>query len=232
MCAYSVVMYRFMKTGVVGPYPTYDISETAKGTVDALICNLLSVACERAGQFVLHNAEQVRDKHVVGILHAALLAETITYMERPSLEDEVAAVKQIIDMGDLMEEDEFDEEEEEEFSDEEEEEEGEGDGTEEEEEDGEDGEEEEEEEGDGMEEDDGIETDAHGLPMPTCKCSPCADMVTAHVRWELWEPSDPLLINLKRSIPKIGATAFVSILDSSSEEEEESDEDDEDNVEC
>eukprot|EP00899_Mesostigma_viride_P021500 jgi/Mesvir1/29351/Mv02531-RA.1 len=88
MCAYSVVMYRFMKTGVVGPYPTYDISETAKGTVDALICNLLSVACERAGQFVLHNAEQVRDKHVVGILHAALLAETITYMERPSLEDE------------------------------------------------------------------------------------------------------------------------------------------------
>eukprot|EP00899_Mesostigma_viride_P028245 jgi/Mesvir1/8605/Mv05623-RA.1 len=68
-------------------------SETAKGTVDALICNLLSVACERAGQFVLHNAEQVRDKHVVGILHAALLAETITYMERPSLEDEIEQLR-------------------------------------------------------------------------------------------------------------------------------------------
>eukprot|EP00899_Mesostigma_viride_P009148 jgi/Mesvir1/18234/Mv09513-RA.1 len=74
-----------------------------------------------------------------------------------------------------------------------------------------------------------VETDAQGIPVPACKCQQCADMTTACVRLERWAPADPLLGYLKQSIPKIGESAFMSLLDVSSEDDDE-EEEESDNV--
>eukprot|EP00899_Mesostigma_viride_P012927 jgi/Mesvir1/21635/Mv04057-RA.1 len=219
-----------MKTGLSGASPTFELSNVDKTTIDALICNLLSVACERAAVYVSHNADAVRNQHVACTLHAALLAETMTYMDRPLLEEEVAAVKILIERGDEMDEDTgSDGEEEESEGDEDgehEDEDGDSESDEVQEEDESSEEEDKKEEGDEC-----AEMTAHGIPEPTCKCQSCADMVTAFERWLQWDPTDPLLVYLKHNIPRIGESALLSIFEQSSdksdEDNDETEEDDE-----
>eukprot|EP00899_Mesostigma_viride_P015736 jgi/Mesvir1/24163/Mv10880-RA.1 len=85
-------MYEFMKTGLTwdegGASST--ITSHQKDVVMAIICNILKHTCERSDEFLRHNPEFANPKlEISGLLHRALLAESMTHMDRPGLEEEL-----------------------------------------------------------------------------------------------------------------------------------------------
>eukprot|EP00899_Mesostigma_viride_P009745 jgi/Mesvir1/18772/Mv01278-RA.1 len=193
-------MYEFMKTGLLwdGDMASSSITSQQKDVVMAIICNILKHTCERADAFLRHNPEFANPRlDICALLHRALLAESMTHMDRPGLEEEVRDVTAVIrgEARGVKRAREEEEEEEEEEEDEEEEEEEE--------------EEDEEEEEEDEEAWDFAEIDTAD---PSCACNQCRQLKSALGDWEAWAPDDQFLSAIKGCITKIGAVVLRDMM--------------------